>query len=265
MGITLLDAAERILAEAGEPLHYKELTRRIIESGRWQSAGRTPEHSLNAQVGTDIKQRRASGLQPRFDQPRKGSGYIGLSAELPTGLAAEVDRHNRNVRAELLRVVQEMHWEQFELLVETLLVVMGFQDVIRTRGTRDKGVDVRGTLVVAGAIRVPFAVQVKQQKGNVGSPKIQELRGSQAADERGLFVTTSRFTKGARHDAEQSGRKPIALIDGEKLAELLVEHAERLKEEAEANERDDLRELVVERGPVVLLDLDQPKSSPVDA
>lgn len=107
MAITLLDAAHEVLAEAGEPLHYKDLTRRIIESGRWQSAGQTPEHSLNAQVGTDIKQRRASGLQPRFDLPKKGSGYIGLSAELPTGLAAKVHNHNRNVRDELLRVLQE--------------------------------------------------------------------------------------------------------------------------------------------------------------
>lgn len=140
---------------------------------------------------------------------------------------------------------------------------MGFQDVVRTQGTRDKGVDVRGALVVADAIRVPFAVQVKQQKGNVGSPKVQELRGSLAADERGLFVTTSDFTKGARDEATRSGAPPITLINGEKLAELLVANAERLKEEAEADDRGDLRELVVERGPVVLLNLDQSTSSAV--
>ena len=32
MAITLLDAAHEVLAESGEPLHYKDMTRRIIES-----------------------------------------------------------------------------------------------------------------------------------------------------------------------------------------------------------------------------------------
>lgn len=46
------------------------------------------------------------------------------------------------------------------------------------------------------------------------------LRGKRAS--KGVFVTTSYFTKGAREYAQDHGN--IALIDGEKLVALMVDH-----------------------------------------
>ena len=50
-----IDAVEVVLAEAGEPLGYREITRRVLDKGLWQTEGLTPEATINARLGTDIK------------------------------------------------------------------------------------------------------------------------------------------------------------------------------------------------------------------
>lgn len=48
------DAAIRILTAAGEPLHYVEIARRILDDGLKVTAGATPDDSLNAAIGGSI-------------------------------------------------------------------------------------------------------------------------------------------------------------------------------------------------------------------
>lgn len=71
-----------------------------------------------------------------------------------------------------------------------------------------------------------MAVQVKRWKLNnkIHSPVIQQVRGSLGAHERGLVITTSSFSSGATKEAIQPDKAPIALIDGDKLVTLLMEH-----------------------------------------
>lgn len=47
---TVLQAAQTILAKAGTPLHYREITKRILADGLWQAKGKTPEATVNAQL-----------------------------------------------------------------------------------------------------------------------------------------------------------------------------------------------------------------------
>lgn len=47
------DAAYEVLLESGEPLHYREITKRMIESGRWTSDGRTPSNTVNSAIVMD--------------------------------------------------------------------------------------------------------------------------------------------------------------------------------------------------------------------
>ena len=73
------DAAESVLADAGEPLHYREITRRILERELWQTEGLTPEATISARLGTDIKDLAAGS---RFQ--RTGPGVFALRKwELP--------------------------------------------------------------------------------------------------------------------------------------------------------------------------------------
>ena len=68
-----IDAAEVILNQSDKPLHYQEITRRILDQGLWQSEGKTPEATVNANLAVDIKQR---GSLSRFQ--RTGQGIYAL-------------------------------------------------------------------------------------------------------------------------------------------------------------------------------------------
>jgi len=59
----------------------------------------------------------------------------------------------------------------------------------------------------------------------VDRPQIHGFAGALLSKQgdRGVFITTSRFTKGAREEAERINAR-IELIDGARLAELLVQY-----------------------------------------
>ena len=73
-------------------------------------------------------------------------------------------------------------------------------------------------------IRTRMAVLVKKWKRNVQVPVFQQVRGSLAAHEQGLIITTSDFSKGAREEADRKDTTPVALMNGERLVALLVEN-----------------------------------------
>ncbi len=64
-----LEAAYRVLEEAGKPLHYKEIARLALSGGHWQTAGQTPEATINAQIASDIKK---LGTRSRFRRHQRG-------------------------------------------------------------------------------------------------------------------------------------------------------------------------------------------------
>jgi restriction system protein len=111
-----------------------------------------------------------------------------------------------------------------EKLVGDLMAAMGFVEIKVTPPSRDGGVDARGVLVVDEVVQIPMAVQVKRWKNNVLAPTVQGLRGSLGAHERGLIVTTSDFSLGARNEASRLDAAPIALMNGDQLVGLLVQY-----------------------------------------
>ena len=200
------DAAYRILSQSGGPLHYRELTDRMIASGLWTEhrGGQTPEATVNATLSRDIQN---NGAASRFRRDAPGmfaiNEHVARPALLPPNLDAEIEKHNSEMRASLLRRVLEGSPADFENLVDTLLKKMGFDGVGVTPRTGDGGVDVRGYFVVASVVRLRIAVQAKRWTGNVGSPVVQQMRGSLGAHEQGLIITTSDFTPAAKEEAER--------------------------------------------------------------
>ena len=53
---------------------------------------------------------------------------------------------------------------------------------------------------------------------------VQQVRGSLGTHEQGLIITTSDFSPGARKEAARPDATPVALMNGEQLVLLLVEH-----------------------------------------
>ena len=74
--MTALEAALRVLQDEGKPLHYREITSRILAGKLWQCSGKTPEATINAQLAVNIKKNgRASAFR------RAGRGIFGLNTD----------------------------------------------------------------------------------------------------------------------------------------------------------------------------------------
>lgn len=121
-----------------------------------------------------------------------------------------------------------LHPKAFEEFVADFLSAIGY-DAQATPYVGDKGVDVVGTLDAQGLAKVLLRVQVKKTRGNVGIETVLKTRGALAADELGAIVSLGGFTPSARTEAEAPGKKTIALIEGDTLAEMVLEHWDELE------------------------------------
>ena len=55
-------AAYKVIAEAGKPLHSKEITKRALKAGYLQTAGKTPEATMDALLTVDINEKQGKSL-----------------------------------------------------------------------------------------------------------------------------------------------------------------------------------------------------------
>lgn len=220
--LTLLRAAEEVLQAAGEPLHYRELAKRMLVQGLWNTKSPSPAAIVNAAIGHEIRGREETGAPQKFVRP--SPGFIALAEKRPAQAPGASDAENRRLREELLQRLPDMDPAEFERLIGDLFAALGIEEVTVTRSSRDEGICFRGTLVVGGAIRVKLAAQVRRSKGSIDAPVVQQLRGSLGMHEQGLIVTTGTFAPAASEAASHRDASPVGLIDNEGLASLLVKH-----------------------------------------
>jgi len=119
----------------------------------------------------------------------------------------------------------------FEKLCKRLLTELGLVQLRTVGQAGDRGIDVEGHLRVSSVVSFRVGVQCKlYADGNKVTPRqIREFQGALGPFDRGIFMTTSVFTQQAEEQATAPGFKPIDLIDGERLVELLQEHNLGLK------------------------------------
>ncbi|URI07045.1 restriction endonuclease [Aquincola tertiaricarbonis] len=69
-------------------------------------------------------------------------------------------------------------------------------------------------------------IQAKRWEGSVGEGPIRDFKGALDANgaHKGVFITTSSFTPAAVSAAKNSRSYRIVLIDGARLAELMIQH-----------------------------------------
>jgi len=68
-----LDAAAKVLKDAGEPLNAKQIVERIFAAGLWKSDGKTPHATLYAAM---MRECAAKGDQSRFKKAERGKFTI---------------------------------------------------------------------------------------------------------------------------------------------------------------------------------------------
>jgi len=134
----------------------------------------------------------------------------------------EFNSEQREILHQRLSTMSPYH---FERLILELLEDMGYEDVKVTKESGDKGVDVIATMEY-GISTVTEVIQVKRQKGNIGRPVLDQLRGALPYFDaiRGTIIALGNFSKGCIKMAQYQGAAPITLINGRKLLDLLIEH-----------------------------------------
>ncbi|MEO9214559.1 MAG: restriction endonuclease [Rhodanobacter sp.] len=122
---------------------------------------------------------------------------------------------------DLLGILKSLPPYGFELICGRLLREHGFEDVDVTQRSRDGGIDGYGLLRLSPFVSLRVAFQAKRYKDVVSRSAVGEFRNALLGRaEKGVFITTGRFTNDAENEATRDGVVPIELIDGEQLVEL---------------------------------------------
>ena len=113
---------------------------------------------------------------------------------------------------------------EFEHFFMLVLKRNGFVDLSVTRASGDGGIDVNAVVdnnndFFAGT---HLQAQVKRWRHAVGSPEINSFRGALSTTAKGVFVTTSHFTRAALGEARHATKPSIALVDGDRLAAIVI-------------------------------------------
>ena len=129
------------------------------------------------------------------------------------------------IKQELLDLIKANNPAFFERLVVDLLVAMGYggshRDAAQAIGkTNDGGID--GIISEDRLGLDKIYIQAKRWQGTIGRPDIQQFNGAliDQGAKKGVFITTSSFSKEAIQSAKKSG---IVLIDGNRLTSLMIE------------------------------------------
>lgn len=153
----------------------------------------------------------------------------GETRETPEDTLAAAYRQLRtDLEADLLDQVKASSPSFFEKLVIDLLVAMGYggnrQDAGRAIGqSGDGGID--GMINEDRLGLDVIYVQAKRWDSTVGRPEIQKFAGALQGQRarKGVFITTSNFSQEALDYATRIDSR-IILIDGARLAKLMVDH-----------------------------------------
>lgn len=207
-GRWLITAAGRKLLES-PPIKLDRNALMQFEPFRKYMAGRTKLAGRD-QASSEVEQ------ESEVDAPPEeviANAFKELQAEL---------------KQELLGIVRRMDPIRFERLVLDLLLAMGYggsrEEAARTtKLSNDEGID--GVINEDRLGLNVIYVQAKRWQNTVGRKEIQSFVGALAGQQahKGVFITTSDFADTARQFVKTIAQK-IILMDGERLAELMIEH-----------------------------------------
>lgn len=164
------------------------------------------------------------------DKVNESKGTSDISTATPSeALESAYENLRDELADELLDKLKKISPAFFERVVVELLVKMGYGG---SRADAGKAIGRSGDGGIDGIIKEDklgldvVYIQAKRWDSNpVGRPDVMQFAGALQAQRanKGIFITTSRFTDDARSYVSQIGSK-IVLIDGEQLTNLMIEH-----------------------------------------
>lgn len=249
----IVDALVEVLKE-NESLTYKEAYLKIKERNLYQFGAKDPEAAVNAKLRCHCEGLNFPGASPvKYFHIVGQKGTRNLYALVKEGqenstekeeekekLVSEDDLlpeekidctyhfYKNNMKRQILDHIMECHPSFFERLVVNLLLEMGYgSDELSGRvlgKSHDGGID--GVIYEdkLGLSKIYIQAKRNDSSNTVGRPLLQAFVGAMQDVQKGVFITTSSFTKEARNYAEKQQQKSLKLIDGDLLAELMIKY-----------------------------------------
>ena len=164
----------------------------------------------------------------RSGNRKSGNNEVDQEATPEEALESAYGRLRESLAADLLQQVKAASPSLFEKLVVELLVKMGYggsrQDAGRAVGkSGDEGID---GIIKEDRLGLDIIyIQAKRWEATVGRPEVQKFAGALQGQraKKGIMLTTSSFSSEASDFVSAIDSK-IVLIEGERLAELMIDH-----------------------------------------
>ena len=246
--MTIVDAIKKVLEAVPAGLSAEAIYGKIVADNLYGFKAADPKSVVRS-----LLRRHCVGLSFATASPVKYFKLIGddlYAIESITGVRAEKqipaptskdpeklpeeaveEAHSRHLiftRNELRQKILQSHPTFFEELVIDLLIKMGYggsdpKRGIHTGGPGDGGID--GVIYEDKLGLEKIYIQAKRYglDKSVGSREVQQFAGAMNKVRKGIFITTSTFSKQAIATSE-SHITAIRLIDGEMLCDLMITH-----------------------------------------
>ena len=168
-------------------------------------------------------------FQARHEKDDGESSVHEVEPQTPEeAIEAAYQSLRQSLADEILQTVKSCSPSFFERLVVDVLVKMGYGGTRKEAGqaigkSGDDGID--GIINEDRLGLDVIYLQAKKWENPVGRPEIQKFAGALQGQraKKGIFITTSTFTKEAQEFASRIDSK-ITLIDGETLSQLMIDY-----------------------------------------
>jgi restriction system protein len=186
---------------------------------------------------------------PEFIEFRNKSNKINGSTEVPQEIIEKISQTpqeildtsyqslRQNLAQEILECIKNSPPKFFESLVIDLLIAMGYGGSRKDAGQAigqvgDGGID--GIIKEDKLGLDAIYLQAKRWEGTVSRPVVQGFAGALIGRKarKGILITTSNFSQQAIDYANSIDNLKIILIDGEQLAQLMIDHDVGVTEES---------------------------------
>lgn len=249
--MTINEAIKEVLNSCEHGLTSKQIYEEIVARNLYSFKAKNPEHVVNTNirrrcvdldfptshpiklfkiVGYEGKKIRYALLQSKEElKPTNTHQMPKIVDALPEErLLNAFKEHIKQIKQELLERILNEHPNFFEQLVVDLLLKMGYgydkNSGVVTGGSHDNGIDGIISEDKLGLDLIYIQAKRFANSNKVGRKELQAFIGAMGHIQKGVFITTSSYTKEAYNFGMQQQQKSIKLIDGELLVEYMVKH-----------------------------------------
>lgn len=251
--MTIVEAIKSILANNSVGLTCKEITMEILKGNLYSFKAADPNHIVNSQIrrhcqGLDFPtshpvkyfqivsgERGGTIYRLITDQVNTYTNPIHIQPEVSSNELLPIEEmqkfytlHKERTKEQLLDYILNNAPAFFESMVVELLLNLGYGYGVgagRVVGkSHDGGIDGVINEDQLGLDKIYIQAKRHSPSHKISSKELQAFIGAMKSVNKGVFITTSSYTKAAKDYANEQQQKSISLIDGFMLAELLITH-----------------------------------------